>query len=122
MSAICYALALLCVLATAQTVAHAQNLDKDKSGAKLFATTCAECHRSPRGLTKGRLSLMLSLYLSQHYTTSFGSAQTITAYLQSVDTPRGKPSRNARKSQPPGTTGAAARSSALRPPASVPGR
>ena len=32
--------------------AQAQNLDQDKSGAKLFATNCTDCHRSPRGLAK----------------------------------------------------------------------
>jgi mono/diheme cytochrome c family protein len=122
MSAFGYALALLFVLATAQTDAHAQNLDQNKSGAKLFAATCADCHRSARGLAKGRMSLLLSLYLREHYTSSFSSAQTITAYLQSVDTPpRGKSPSRARKS-PATTTSAAASPSALRPPATVPGR
>src|SRR5262245_32069146 len=33
--------------------APAQNLDQDMSGAKLFAASCADCHRSARGLAKG---------------------------------------------------------------------
>jgi mono/diheme cytochrome c family protein len=121
MSAIGYALALLVVLAAAQTSAHAQNLDQNKSGAKLFAATCADCHRSPRGLAKGRMSLLLSLYLREHYTSSFGSAQVISAYLQSADAPRARSPSRARKSSPR-TTSAAASPSALRPPARVPGR
>jgi len=42
------------------TVAAAQNLDAGKPPAKLFADGCATCHRSPRGLAKGRFSLTLS--------------------------------------------------------------
>lgn len=89
----------------------AQDLDGGKSGATLFTATCADCHRSPRGLAKNRYSWSLSLYLRQHYTASAASAQVLTAYLQSVDTPRGK----AQPRQP--TTGALAPS--LRPPAPI---
>jgi hypothetical protein len=98
--------------------ARAQNLDQDKSGAKLFADTCAKCHRSPRGLAKDRFSWTLSYFLQQHYTSSTASARALTAYLQSVDAPRAKPQRAARKSQPM-SRGASA---PLRPPAPVPGR
>ena len=45
-----------------------ENLDRDKSGPKLFAATCVQCHKSARGLAKGRVSFMLSYYLRQHYT------------------------------------------------------
>ena len=67
-----------------------ENLDRDKSGPKLFAATCVQCHKSARGLAKGRVSFMLSYYLRQHYTSSAQSAQVLTAYLQSVDTPPAK--------------------------------
>jgi len=110
------ALALLIMLVMATTNASAQNLDKDKSGPKLFAASCAECHRSARGLAKGRFSITLSYYLRQHYTSSSESAQTLTAYLQSVDTP---PRSKARKPLP---ATASASTSVPRPPASVPGR
>jgi mono/diheme cytochrome c family protein len=36
--------------------ANAQNLNQGKSVAKLFADSCATCHRSARGLAKGRFS------------------------------------------------------------------
>jgi hypothetical protein len=113
-------LASLIAVVIAQASAQAQNLDQDKTGPKLFAASCVDCHRSARGLAKGRMSLMLSLYLRQHYTSSFSSAQTLTAYLQSVDTPRAKPQPG--KSPPPATKSAATNTSALRPPALVPGR
>ena len=76
-----------------------ENLDRDKSGPKLFAATCVQCHKSARGLAKGRLSFTLSMYLRQHYTSSAESAQTLTAYLQSVDTPPARAKRIGGKSQ-----------------------
>ena len=76
-----------------------ENLDRDKTGPKLFAASCVQCHKSARGLAKGRLSFTLSYYLRQHYTSSSATAQTLTAYLQSVDTPPAKAKRGAGKSQ-----------------------
>jgi hypothetical protein len=99
--------------------AEAQDLDQDKSGAQLFATTCTDCHRSPRGLAKGRFSWTLSYFLQQHYTSSTTSAHALTAYLQSFDVPRVKPRPTGRTSRPPATDGSA---QSLRPPVSVPAR
>ena len=99
--------------------ARAQDLDQDKSGAKLFATTCTDCHRSPRGLAKDRFSWTLSYFLRQHYAASPASAHALTAYLQSVDASRVKPQPAARTSQPPGTSESVP---PLRPPAPVPVR
>jgi len=89
------------------TVASAQNLDAGKSPERLFADGCVTCHRSPRGLAKGRYSLTLSWFLRDHYSASSDSAKTLAAYLVSVDTPPGaaakpgakKPSRSG--SRPP---------------------
>jgi hypothetical protein len=93
---------------------RAEDLDAGKSGATLFTATCADCHRSPRGLAKNRFSFVLSNFLQQHYTSSAASAQVLTAYLQSVDAPRGKP-------QPrPSSSASALPPSSLRPPAPVP--
>ena len=105
-----------------------ENLDRDKSGARLFAATCVQCHKSARGLAKGRLSFTLSYYLRQHYTSSAESAQTLTAYLQSVDTPRAKARPSIRKSGPASAgvsrmpTGSIPEEPRLRPPAKVPAR
>jgi len=92
------------------TVATAQNIDAGKSPDKLFADGCATCHRSPRGLAKGRMSLTLSWFLTDHYATSSNSAKALAAYLQSVDEP---PPRAAAKS------GAKPPRSAPRPPKPV---
>jgi len=129
MSAICRAASLLAILAAALTSVPAraqENLDQGMSGAKLFAATCADCHKSARGLAKGRLSFTLSYFLRQHYTSSSASAQTLTAYLQSVDTPPAKAQpRPTQKTttgsvQRPATATASA--PGLRPPAAVPAR
>ena len=135
MAAIARAVVLSAVLVTAAGNARAQeNLDQGKSGAKLFAASCAQCHKSARGLAKGRLSFTLSYYLRQHYTSSAATAQTLTAYLQSVDTPRAKARPSIRKSAPgirksqPASvesrmpTGSIPEERPLRPPAKVPGR
>jgi mono/diheme cytochrome c family protein len=89
------------------TIASAQNLDAGKAPAKLFADGCATCHRSPRGLAKGRFSLTLSWFLKDHYATSSDSAKALAAYLASVDEPPRAAAKPAAKqprspSRPPG--------------------
>lgn len=80
-------------------LASAQNLDAGKSPEKLFADGCATCHRSPRGLAKGRMSLTLSWFLQDHYSSSSDSAKALAAYLVSVDTPPpGAPAKSGAKS------------------------
>jgi mono/diheme cytochrome c family protein len=78
---------LAAAAALTATVASAQNLDAGKPAEKLFADGCATCHRSPRGLAKGRMSLTLSWFLADHYATSSDTAKALAAYLQSVDEP-----------------------------------
>lgn len=82
---------LAAAAALTATVASAQNLDAGKPPAKLFADGCATCHRSPRGLAKGRFSLTLTWFLRDHYATSSDSAKTLAAYLESVDGPPPRP-------------------------------
>jgi mono/diheme cytochrome c family protein len=126
MSAIAHALAMLIVLVTVTAATSQENLDRDKSGAKLFAATCQECHKSARGLAKGRISFTLSYYLRQHYTSSAASASVLTAYLQSLDTPPAKAKGRTAKSSPKDktTTGTvkSTNDGALRPPAAIPKR
>lgn len=98
--------------------AHAQNLDQGKSGAKLFADSCATCHRSARGLSKGRFSLSLYLFLQQHYVSNSGSAWALASYLETLDeTPRGRSHPASGKRAP---AHASQPSAPPRPPASIP--
>ena len=56
------ALALGCVPA----MAHAQvNIDQGKTPAEIFASDCAACHKTTRGLANGKNSLMLSSFLAR---------------------------------------------------------
>ncbi len=103
-------------VALAAVPARAQNLDEGKSPQKLFADGCATCHRSPRGLAKGRFSLTLYWFLKDHYSSGPDTAKALAAYLESVDTPAaGKPATGskAKKNGAP---------HAPRPPAAVPAR
>ena len=111
------ALAVMTVLSA--STAGAQDLDQGKPAPKLFADSCAACHRSPRGLAKGRFSLSLYLFLQKHYASNSSSAWALTSYLESVDSATRAQSRSTAKPSraEPGTSG-----SALRPPMPVPGR
>jgi mono/diheme cytochrome c family protein len=99
--------------------AHAQNLDQGKSGARLFADGCTACHRSPRGLAKGRFSLTLFLFLQKHYASNSSSAWALTSYLESVDGAQRRASRSAAGKPSPATRSFR---SSLRPPMPVPER
>ena len=97
--------------------AYAQNLDQGKSPAKLFADSCATCHHSPRGLTKGRFRLTLFMFLQDHYSSNSSSAWALASYLESVDSAQHGRSRGAKPA--PAITRSSR--SAIRPPGSVPG-
>jgi hypothetical protein len=113
-------LALSVILVLIGGAAHAQNLDQGKPAATLFADGCATCHRSARGLAKGRISLTLFLFLQQHYASNSSSAWALTSYLESVDSAqRGQSRAAAAKPSPPATRTSR---SLIRPPASVPGQ
>ena len=64
------------------TGAYAQNnLDAGKPPGRLFAETCAACHKSPRGLLKSVSSSGLPGFLRQHYTTGPEMASALAGYL-----------------------------------------
>ena len=64
------------------TIAQAQtNIDQGKSPAEIFATDCATCHKSARGLANGRGSSGLAGFLVEHYTASKDQAAALAAYV-----------------------------------------
>lgn len=111
------ALAATAVLACTAAVAQ-ENLDAGKPAQKLFSEGCASCHRSPRGLAKGRFSFTLYLFLQQHYAANSSSAWALTSYLESVDSVKRPERRTAANAPQP----AASSRSSLRPPMPVPNR
>jgi len=76
---------LAAVLTLAGTASAQENLDAGKSGAQLYASNCAICHKSPQAINKSGGGLFgLDSFLREHYTSSRESAAAISAYLNSV--------------------------------------
>ncbi len=113
-------LALGATILIGSAAARAEDLDHGKSAQRLFADSCATCHRSARGLAKGRFSVTLFLFLRDHYATNSSSAWALTSYLESVDGAQPSKSRAARATKPSSATRTAR--SSLRPPMPVPER
>ncbi len=80
-SGLAMAVLALCLAGPAGAV---ENLDSGKTGAQLFASDCAICHKSAANLAKSGGLFGLSSFLRQHYTASSRSADIIAAYLESV--------------------------------------
>jgi hypothetical protein len=80
-SGLAMAVLALCLAGPAGAV---ENLDSGKTGAQLFASDCAICHKSAANLAKSGGLFGQSNFLRQHYTTSSRSADIIAAYLESV--------------------------------------
>ena len=84
-----------------------ENLDSGKTGAQLFASDCAICHKNPASLGKAGGLFGLSNFLREHYTASSQSAAAIAAYLESVGKAQGKrpaaTKRTAKGDKKPGT-------------------
>ena len=110
----CGLLVLAAIVALGGSVAVAQNLDQGKPAPKLFAESCVTCHRSPRGLAKGRFHLTLYLFLQKHYSSGSSSAWALTSYLESIDSGKRAAAKSAGKK--------GASRSRLLPPAPVPAR
>jgi hypothetical protein len=71
-------------LALAPAMAYAQtNLDQGKSASQLFANACAECHKAPHALAKGKSAATVAEFLGEHYTTGRDQAAALAAYVVS---------------------------------------
>jgi hypothetical protein len=77
------ALAVL-ALALAAPAGAQESLDSGKTGAQLFASDCAICHKNAASLAKAGGQFGLANFLLQHYTASRQSAAIIAAYVDSV--------------------------------------
>jgi len=113
-------LALGALAALAGEAVHAQNIDAGKSATRIFSDSCTTCHRSPRGLARGRFRLTLYMFLQQHYASNSSSAWALASYLESVEDPQRRASR-AGTAKPSPARSPMSRFS-LRPPMPVPNR
>lgn len=90
-------LGLVALVFAAQAPAQ-ENLDRGKSPAQLYASDCAICHKSPRGLSRAGGVFGVESFLREHYTASRESAAAIAAYLNFVD--RGPAAERRRVTRP----------------------
>jgi hypothetical protein len=61
-----------------------ESLDSGKSGAQLFASDCAICHKTPGSIKRPGGQYGLANFLTQHYTASVQSANAIAAYVNAA--------------------------------------
>lgn len=78
------ALTIVCVAVLVPAMAQAQtNIDQGKSASQLFGNSCAECHKAPHALAKGKSATAVAEFLSQHYTTGRDQAAALAVYVVS---------------------------------------
>jgi hypothetical protein len=77
---------LWAAFACADAALAQDNFDAGKTGAQLYASDCAICHKSAQSLNRnvGGPFGGLDSFLREHYTASREAAGAITAYLNSV--------------------------------------
>jgi hypothetical protein len=86
---------------SAGSVLAQEDLNRGKSPTQLFASDCADCHRSPRALGKRDNASALADFLRVHYTASRESAAAIANYLVSLGPdPSAGSARPATRSRP----------------------
>jgi mono/diheme cytochrome c family protein len=73
---------LALALALASAAGAQGNLDQGKTGAQLFASGCASCHKSAQSVSNTKWFFGLESFLRQHYTSSSESAAMLAAYLK----------------------------------------
>ena len=81
----------------AGTAGAQENLDQGKSGAQLYASDCAICHKSPGALNKAGGLFGMDSFLRQHYTASRESAAAIANYLKGQSEGPAAPAKKAAK-------------------------
>jgi hypothetical protein len=108
-------------LCLASSAVAQESLEKGKTGAQLYASNCAVCHKSPQSVTTTSGIFGLENFLRDHYTVSSESAATVAAYLHGLrkpDSTRGRAAKRTNQAKP--STPSETRGDVPRPPADVP--
>ena len=116
-------------LCVASPAGAQENLDKNKTGAQLYASICADCHKSPQGLKPTGI-FGLESFLREHYTADRESAAAIATYLKGlkpVASQRGRAAKRTTSQAPSVSTPSESNkpgppSDIPRPPADIPAR
>jgi len=112
----------LCVASSAQAQG---NLDQGKTAAQLYASNCANCHKSPQSVSSTKWFFGLESFLTEHYTSSRQSAAILAAYLkeqnrQAADSQRGRAVKHTSLARPSEPTARNSEEDIPRPPADIP--
>ena len=119
-------LAIVSLALCAASAAEAQgNLDQGKTAAQLYATDCANCHKSPQSVRSTKWFFGLESFLTEHYTSSRQSAAILAVYLKeqgrpSADSQRGRAAKHTSLAQPSEPTSRESEEDIPRPPADIP--
>jgi len=100
----------LTVISLSSAASAQEDLEKGKSGAQIFATDCAICHKTPQAAVKG--GAPGEGFLRQHYTSSQQSAAAVAAYLRTIKPPATAERASKPKAAKPAAKGAAKPSAA----------
>jgi mono/diheme cytochrome c family protein len=86
------------ILTVAGSAQAQGDLDRGKTGAQLYASACATCHKSPPSISKTKWLFGIESFLREHYTSSSESAAILAAYLKGQEKPPNKsqPGRDAK--------------------------
>jgi mono/diheme cytochrome c family protein len=93
-------------LCVASSAGAQESLDKNKTGAQLYASNCAACHKSRQSVTKTTGGLGLESFLREHYPATPEAAATIAAYLKGLEkrsagSTRGRIAKRMSQAKPP---------------------
>jgi hypothetical protein len=72
-------------LCVASSAGAQESLDKNKTGAQLYASYCVTCHESPQSVTTSPGGVDLQTFLGEHYPATPESAAAIAAYLRGLE-------------------------------------
>src|ERR1700677_4705693 len=76
------------------------SIDQGKSPSEMFSLDCAPCHKSARGLAKGRTTSDLSSFLAEHYTSGKDQAASLAAYVMGAGGGEAAPATQGRGAKP----------------------
>ena len=112
-------------LALSSSAGAQGNLDQGKTGAQLYASACATCHKSVQSVSRTKWFFGLESFLREHYTSSSESAAILAAYLKgqekiSADSQRDRGTRHMSQVKPSELMHSGIEEDIPRPPADIP--
>lgn len=109
----------LWALCVAHSAVAQSNLEKGKTGAQLYASDCASCHKSPQSVMNAPGIFGLESFLREHYTASRESAAAIVAYLNGLKPSTGRAAKRTGRGMPLQPTANKSKDGVPRPPADI---